>query len=315
MVESLTWRVVMAVRGVGPDGEPTVVLVTFGLAREGGVVARMCDSATRVPMPMVQRLVCPGSVTLRAAILAHTAVRGTSAAEPPRIRWPISGFRMTVPVTAVLLVRVLGAAVSLSLPLVLLGAIPLIGKVWWQRDGALLMLQPAVIEEGQLLPSQVMVRIRAEAELAGPSPLDRVDVVKAAYGRLLGDIVYRIENSALFDAAQPATSRFQVALASWDPGSVHADQLAQEVEVSFAAARSEAERLGMAHLPLTARGPAQRAVKAVRVALSDAPEAERTSAIARADETLRALALYYLPTVDRQTPSLIGARRAIEPAP
>ena len=65
----------------------------------------------------------------------------------------------------------------------------------------------------------------------------------------------------------------------------------------------------------TARGPAQRAVKAVRVALSDAPEAERTSAIARADETLRALALYYLPTVDRQTPSLIGARRAIEPAP
>ena len=277
----------MAVRGVGPDGEPTVVLVTIGLARDGEVGARMCDSATRVPMPMVQRVVCPGSVTLRAAVLAHTAVRGASAAEP----------------------------VALSQPLVLLCAIPLIGNAWWQRDGALLMLQPAVIEEGQLLPSQVMARIPDEAELAGPSPLDRVDVVKAAYGRLLGDIVYRIENSALFDAAQPATSRFQVALASWDPGSVHADQLAQEVEVSFAAARGEAERLGMAHLPLTARGPAQRAVKAVRVALSDAPEAERTSAIARADETLRALALYYLPTVDRQTPSLIGARRAIEPAP
>jgi len=67
----------VAVRGVGPDGEPTVVLVTFGLAREGGVGARMCDSATRVPMPMVQRVVCPGSVTLRAAVLAHTAVRGT----------------------------------------------------------------------------------------------------------------------------------------------------------------------------------------------------------------------------------------------
>ena len=137
---------------------------------------------------------CPGSVSLRAAVVAHTAVRGTSAAEPPRIRWPISGFRMTVPVTAVLLVLVLGAAVSLSQPLVLLGAIPLIGNAWWQREGALLMLQPAVIEEGQLLPSQVMARIRAEAELAGPSPLDRVDVVKAAYGRLLGDIVYRIEN-------------------------------------------------------------------------------------------------------------------------
>jgi len=76
-----------------------------------------------------------------------------------------------------------------------------------------------------------------------------------------------------------------------------------------------ATTVGLTTLIATASGPAQRAVKAVRVALSDAPEAERTSAIARADETLRALALYYLPTVDRQTPSLIGARRAIEPAP
>ena len=42
MVESLTWRVVMAVRGVGPDGEPTGVLVTIGLARDGEVAARMC---------------------------------------------------------------------------------------------------------------------------------------------------------------------------------------------------------------------------------------------------------------------------------
>lgn len=269
-----------------------VILITFGPLGDGDVSARICHTATRVPMPVLQRVVCPGSATLRAVVQAHTPVRGVSAAQPPQIRWPVSKFRMTVPVTAVLVVLLLLAAIVFSQPWFLLGVFPLAGNAWWQRDGASLFVQPAVIDRGALLPSEVFTRIPAEGAAAGPSPSDRVNVVKAAYGQLLGDVVYRIENSALFDAAQSPTNRFQVALASWDPGSVNADRLAEEVEVSFAAARSDAERLGLAHLPLTARDPARRAIKSVRLALSDAPEAERAVAVDRADEILRSLALY-----------------------
>ncbi len=306
----------VAVHGIGPDGKATVVLITFGRVRRGEVLARVSDTATREPMPVAQRVTCPGSVSLRAIVLAHTAVRSTSAAEPSRIRWPISGSRMALPVMVGLIVVVVVAAVLLGQPQLLVFAVPLAASAWWQRGSRNLMLQPAVIANSwQLLPSQVMARIPLDVTPAGPTSLDRVEVVKAAYGELLSDIVYRIENSALFDTAQPATNRFQVALLTWDAGSPHAVEMADEIEVSFAAARRGAEQLGLAHLPLTARGSAHRAAKAATTALSDAPEAERAAALERADEILTSLALYYLPTVDRTSPSLIGSRRAIEPSP
>lgn len=305
----------VAVRGIGPDGKPTVVLATFGRVRRGEVVARVSDTATREPMPVAQRVSCPGSVSLRAVVLAHTAVRSTSAAEPPRIRWPVSGSRMALPAMVALMVMVFLAAVLLGEPSLLVFAVPLAASAWWQRESGKLMLQPAVIADSwQLMPSQVMARIPHDATPAGPTPLDRVEVVKSAYGQLLSDIVYRIENSALFDTAHPATNRFQVALLTWDAGSPRAAEMAEEVEVSFATARRDAERLGLTHLPLSARSSAARAVKVARVALSDAPEAERAAALVRADEILTSLALYYLPTVDRASPSLIGSRRAIKPS-
>ncbi len=301
----------VAVRGIGPDGKPTVVLATFGRVRRGEVLARVSDTATREPMPAAQRVTCPGSVSLRDFVLAHTAVRSISAAEPSRIRWPISGSRMALPAMAALMVIVVLAAVLLGDPTLLVFAVPLAASAWWQRDARRLMLQPS----WQLVPSQVMARIPLDATPAGPTPLDRVEVVKTTYGQLLSDIVYRIENSALFDNAHPATNRFQVALLTWDPASPHVSEIADEIEASFAAAHRDAEQLGLKHLPLTARSSAHRAAKAAQVALSDAPEMERAAALARTDEILTSLALYYLPTVDRTSPSLIGSRRAIEQSP
>ena len=263
----------VAVRGIGPNGKPTVVLATFDRARRGELSASVCDTATREPMPVAQRVMCPGSVSLRDFVLAHTSVRPTSAAEPSRIRWPISGSRVTLPAMATIVIAVVLAAMLLRQPALLLFALPLAASAWWQRDARHLLLQPAVIADSwQLLPPHVMARVPIDATPAGPSPLDRVEVVKTTYDRLLSDVVYRIENSALFDNAHPATNRFQVALLTWDATSPHAAQMADEIEGSFDVVRHDAEELGLTHLPRTARSSAHRAAKAAAIALSDAPE-------------------------------------------
>ncbi len=146
---------------------------------------------------------------------------------------------------------------------------------------------------------------------AGPTPAERVDVVQAAYGGLLGDIVYRIENSALFDAAVPQTQRFQIALVNWDADAPDAAALAAEVEESFAAACAHAEELGLDHLPQTAREPARRAVKAAITARASA-DAEREAAATAAAGLVAGLSLYYLPVIDPGTPSLVAARRELD---
>ena len=73
--------------------------------------------------------------------------------------------------------------------------------------------------------------------------------------------------------------------------------LAQEVRATFAAAKANAERIGMDHLPEAARGKARTALKAAAVAADkSAPEPERETALRRAVALLDELALYYLPT-------------------
>lgn len=147
-------------------------------------------------------------------------------------------------------------------------------------------------------------------DAVNPTPAERVTVVEAEYGRLLADIVYRIENSALFDAAVAETTRFQVSLITWE--SVGDEAAATEVEEAFFAARHKAEQLGLGHLPETARDKAGRAVKAAETALAAEHPGEREAAGRSAAQLLASLALYYLPVVDPAVPSLIGARRAID---
>lgn len=170
--------------------------------------------------------------------------------------------------------------------------------------------RPRILAEGKPVGRADEGELLARAT-AGPTPAERVDVVRAAYGGLLGDIVYRIENSALFDAAVPQTQRFQIALVNWDADAPDAPALAKEVEESFAAARLHAERLGQDHLPQTARDPARRAVKASITALASA-DAEREAAARAAAGLVAGLSLYYLPVIDPGTPSLIAARRELD---
>lgn len=210
-----------------------------------------------------------------------------------------------------------GGGPLLQYPMLVFASVPLLFVALYRRrmGGA---NGPARIVDGgrEILPTSARAFIPHQRSLpVGPTPAERVAVVRAAYGELLSDVVYRIENSALFDGAFPPTADFQVALAVWDEASPDADRLARDVETTFDAARVRAEELGLGHLPETARDPARRAAKAAATALGDGPVPERDAARRRVAGILRSLALYYLPPIDPAVPALIGARRQIEPAP
>lgn len=140
-----------------------------------------------------------------------------------------------------------------------------------------------------------------------------VDDVKEEYGRLLSDIVYRIECPALFDAAVGPTRAFTAALLQWDSAGTsltgtERSQLAAKVRVTFDAARANAETIGINHIPEDSREPAQRAVKALRLAASTRNAEERAAAQRQAVRILNSLALYYLPDPDETTTMLEGRR-------
>ncbi len=128
----------------------------------------------------------------------------------------------------------------------------------------------------------------------------RVEAVTQEYGRLRGDLVYRIENSALFDADAPLTRQFETALVLWEdvnPTTPTPEMLrrAGMVEVTFATARSAAETVGLEHLPQAARADADRAAKAARLARTTDAEAERQIATDRVASILRRLGLAHVP--------------------
>ncbi|MEO7589409.1 MAG: hypothetical protein ABIS84_15425 [Arachnia sp.] len=129
----------------------------------------------------------------------------------------------------------------------------------------------------------------------------RAESIRSEYEALLTDIVYRINNSALFDPSVPATERFQTALLLWhDAGDAPLetlDGLSADLEIAYTVARDNAETLGLAHLPATARPDARRAAKAARLAAESPNEGERTASLHHVARILDSLALYYLPSV------------------
>lgn len=129
----------------------------------------------------------------------------------------------------------------------------------------------------------------------------RVDHVKERYGRLLSDIVYRIENPAMFDPAVQSTAAFTNAMIRWDnsQATMPASQrstLAAHVELAFETARQHAETLGMDHVPADARPQVERAAKAARLSVSTRSKSEARAALKQAISILEALHLYYLPS-------------------
>ncbi|SDL52385.1 hypothetical protein [Tessaracoccus oleiagri] len=144
--------------------------------------------------------------------------------------------------------------------------------------------------------------------------LSLAEDVKTEYGRLLSDVVYRIENAALFDPSVPTTREFAELMVRWDEdrARLRPDQrqtLAADLRVAFDTARAHAERVGLTHLPATARKPAAVAAKSLLLARNPATtEAERRTALAKANEILDSLMLYYLPTPGEATELLEGRR-------
>lgn len=132
---------------------------------------------------------------------------------------------------------------------------------------------------------------------ASGNPSLRVERIRDQYAALRLDLVYRIENPALFDPAVPTTSEFEAALAGFDPtGDLKQRALqAHRIELAFALAREHAERAGIRHAEQQHRSDLRRAVKAARLAAQATTPGERTAALAQVQRILDSLALYYLP--------------------
>ena len=181
---------------------------------------------------------------------------------------------------------------------------------------------------GPILRSRVRPAVRqAFRTAAGNYPLDRlldsrpraleaarsVDEIKERYGELLSDICYRIENPALFDPVVPATNALTTALIRWesrrpDLEAAEIGTLAAEVRVAFETAQANAEAVGMTHIPSASRPPAERALKAARLARSTRSPAEREAALRQVSGILADLALYYLPNPTEATLMVEGRR-------
>ena len=128
---------------------------------------------------------------------------------------------------------------------------------------------------------------------AAVSPGLQVERIRGEYGRLRGDLIYRVECPALFDPVVPRTAAFERALVEFDddPSSERADR----VELAFVLARQHAERVGIRHAAPEFRDGLRRAVKAARLVVGAGTEGERDAAIGQLQRILDSLALYYLP--------------------
>lgn len=141
----------------------------------------------------------------------------------------------------------------------------------------------------------------------------RIDDIRADYGRRAADIAYRIENSALFDAAVPTTAAFEAALVRCDAEAPalspsELEGLATDLEIAYSVAVDHAETVGFQHLPSTARDDARRAHKAAQLADGAATDGEREAAVAQVIRILSSLALYYLPAPEAARRELTDGR-------
>lgn len=312
-------------------------VVSDGGTRFGDMVAVQVDDGPRSQVTRItvgfqdgeaepRSLTLPSGTTLAEALKQALDFTGEVIAPVATIEWPRppgrlprprSTVMMLIPAVAIALmaglrnpaVGILAGAITFMLVIVLWILVPSSHRAGTQ----------ALDSDGRPVVAPTAVAGRADAGRLpggqGPrrSPAQRVGAIKETYGALLSDIVYRIENSALFDSAQPLSREFQLLLMRWDeeqvklPGPEKA-KLAREIEMAFDTARRHAETVGLTHLPQTARDDGQRAAKAARLAQSATTAGEREAALAQATRLLRSLALYYLPSPE-EAPRMLGGER------
>ncbi|WP_297739581.1 hypothetical protein [uncultured Tessaracoccus sp.] len=129
---------------------------------------------------------------------------------------------------------------------------------------------------------------------------ERVEKVRSDYGERKSDIVYRIEQPALFDASAPTTEAFLVALWEFDqiPDDApprEAEEAAARVEVTYGLARRHAETVGIRHVAPEKADDVRRAAKVARLAVASGSEGERAAARAQLSALLASLSLHFLP--------------------
>ncbi|WP_040284703.1 hypothetical protein [Tessaracoccus massiliensis] len=169
-----------------------------------------------------------------------------------------------------------------------------------------------VYDERQIL-ARLDAQPKARSRKDGHSPSGaraRVDRVKERLGAMTTDVIYRIENSALFDTSVPLTRQFNLLMMRWDDeqarlGAAALDRLSMEVELAFTTARDHAETVGLSHLPATAQPDARRALKAAELANRATSEGEREAALLQVTRLLESIALFYLPA-PADVPRMIG---------
>lgn len=311
----------IAAGGLGDLGRRTTAVLAISRVRRDGQVRVTYTDLAHEKLDPPSQVLLPADLTVSEAVLGLSHVRPVRAGVPPKVTGLKRGSRRSAALfigaaSVVLLVAsVLAQSGYLLLMAFIMGLSAVLGV--YGRSLFEAGLKPRVFDGyDEILASDVYGRLEADQSVADPSllsPGSRVDLVTERYGALRDDIVYRIENSALFDTAVAETQRFKLALLAWDAASPDAASLATEVEAAFDEARRHAEELGLDHLPETARDSGRRAARAAHSALNAGTEGEREAARLRVADILRSLALYYLPTVDPAAPGLIGRRKEIEP--
>ncbi len=127
-----------------------------------------------------------------------------------------------------------------------------------------------------------------------------VDVIKLEMGRLRADVIWTIENSALWDISVPTSRAFFTALTVWDDhrSGWSIDERVRasaELKVLWKAAVDTATRLGIDHLSADDRPKAATAIKLVRKADSTTSEAERHQLMTKAADVLSGIMSITLP--------------------
>ena len=187
-------------------------------------------------------------------------------------------------------------------------------------SGLLLFAVIATIMVAAILLRRFLLWSSPHREVNGPTPASRsidpssieqqraqystasmvVDAIKLEMGRLRSDIVWTIENSALWDVSVPTSKAFFTALSVWDDyksgWSVDETVTASaELKVLWKAAVDTAIRLGIDHLSATDRSKAATAIKLVRKAASTSSDAERHQLMSKAAEILSSVITITIP--------------------
>ena len=195
-------------------------------------------------------------------------------AEPPQLPdWlPIAGF--------VLLGALAAALIALA--------------VWWLTRRVISWIRKRREQRAERKASEAQaLRWRAQAR-------DVVEAIQQQIGEDRCDPLYVLENGAFFDIKVHPSRMFFTALTAWEDNQAsytpdEAAKAAAELKVLYDAAKLNAERIGLAHLPGNRINEGKKAQHLLNLARTTPSAGERETAWAAAAKILLGLNLAYMP--------------------